>query len=61
MVVFSATEQLPVTLQSHDINPQQAISAVNAATQYFHRLRYDSSYDSFNKSVVEASKDLVLP
>ena len=58
MVVFSATEQLSVTLQSHSINAQQAISAVNAATQYFHRLRSDSSYDNFYKSVVEASTDL---
>ena len=65
MVIFSATEQLSVTLQSHDINAQQAISAVNAASQYFHRLRSDSSYDNFYKSVVEAATDLtdkpVLP
>ena len=58
MVVFSATEQLSVTLQCHSINAQQAISAVNAAIQYFHRLRSDSSYDTFYKSVVEASTDL---
>lgn len=40
-------------LQSHDINAQQAISAVNAATQYFHGLRSDTSYDNFYKSIVE--------
>ena len=65
MVIFSATEQLSVTLQSHDINAQQAISAVNAASQYFHRLRSDLFYDNFYKSVVEAATDLtdkpVLP
>ena len=54
VITFSATEQLSVTLQSHDINAQQATSAVNAATQYFHILRSDSSYDNFYKSVVSS-------
>ena len=31
MIIFSATEQLSVTLQCHDVNAQLAISAVNAA------------------------------
>lgn len=57
-IVFSATEQLSVTLQNHDINAQQAISAVNAAARYFQRLRSHSSFDSFYKAVVEAAKDL---
>ena len=51
VITFGATEQLSVTLQSHDINAQQATSAVNAATQY---LRSDSSYDNFYKSVVSS-------
>ena len=51
VITFSATEHLSVTLQSHDINAQQATSAVNAATQY---LRSDSSYDNFYKSVVSS-------
>ena len=58
MIIFSAIEQLPVTLQSHDINAQQATSGINAAMQYLHRLRSDSSYDKFYKSVVGASTDL---
>ena len=53
MVIFSATEQLSVTLQSHDINAQQATSAVNAASQYFHRLRSDSSYDNFTSPLLK--------
>ena len=57
-MVFSATEQLSVTLQSHDINAQQATSAVTAVTQYFYRLRSDSSFNNFYGSVVEAAKEL---
>lgn len=48
-MVFSVTEQLSITLQS---------SNIFAATPYFHRLRSDSTFDSFYKSVVEVGKAL---
>ena len=37
-LVFSATEQLSSTLQTHDINAQQAISAANATKYHLQTL-----------------------
>ena len=54
-VTYSVTSQHLVTLQCHGTNAQYAISVVNVANQYFHRMRYDSSYDNFNKYIIEAS------
>ena len=37
-LIFSATEQLLSTLQTHDINTQQAISAANATKHHLQTL-----------------------
>ena len=57
-LVFSASEQLSVTLQSHDINAQQAVSAANATKNYLQRLRSQAAYETFYKDVVIKGKDL---
>ena len=57
-LVFSATEQLSVTLQGHDINAQQAVSAAKATKEYLQRLRSQSAYEHFYKAVVTDSEGL---
>ena len=57
-LVFSATEQLSVILQSYEINAQQAVSAANATKQYLQRLQSQATYETFYKAVVANAKDL---
>ena len=57
-LVFSPTEQLSVTLQSHDINAQQAVSATKATKEYLQRLRSDSAFEHFYKGVVADAENL---
>ena len=57
-LVFSATKQLSVTLQSHDIYAQQAVSAANVTKNYLRRLRSQEVYETFYKDVVANAKDL---
>jgi len=42
----------------HDINAQQAISAVNTATWYFERLRSHLSFDNLYRAIFEAAKGI---
>ena len=51
-LVFSAIEQLSVTLQGHDINAKQAVSAATATKEYLQRLRSHTTYENFYKTVV---------
>ena len=57
-LVFSPTEQLSVTLQSHNINAQQAVSATKATKEYLQRLRSDSAFEHFYKGVVADAENL---
>ena len=57
-LVFSATEQLSSTLQTHDINAQQAISAANATKYHLQTLRNQVTYETFYKTVVANAEDL---
>ena len=57
-LVFSATEQLSRTLQSADINAQEATRAASQAVQFLERQRSDASFMLFYHSTTEAAKDL---
>ena len=57
-LVFSATEKLSSTLQTHDINAQQAISAANATKHHLQPLQSQSTYETFYKGVITNAKDI---
>ena len=52
-LVFSATEQLSVTLQSSILNAQEAVSVTTAAKNYLERLRSDSAFTVFFTAIVK--------
>ena len=52
-LVFSATEQLLSTLQTHDINAEQAILAVNATK---HNLQTLQSLKLFTKVLLQLQR-----
>ena len=64
-LIFSATEQLPLTLQGKDTSLQQAVTASQLAVNFLQRQRSDEAFSSFYSKVVAESKDLtgepVLP
>ena len=51
-LVFSATEQLSITLQGKDTSLQQAVQAAKLAIAYMERQRSDAAYDSFYSHVL---------
>ena len=57
-LVFHPTEQLSKTLQATNTMLQDAQSAVTVTQAFIQRQRSDEAFDSFFKSVIEASKDL---
>jgi len=57
-LVFSATEQLSITLQGTDTSLQQAVQAAKLAITYMERQRSDGAYDSFYSHVLAKSKGL---
>ena len=57
-LVFSATEQLSRTLQSADINAQEATRAACQAVRFLERQRSDPSFAVFYHGATEAAKDL---
>ena len=57
-LVFSATEQLSITLQGTDTSLQQAVQATKLAITYMERQRSDGAYDSFYSHVLAKSKGL---
>ena len=57
-LVFSGTEQLSTTLQSSNLNSQEAMSAANAANNYLRRLRSDSAFTDFYKKTVKEADGL---
>ena len=63
--LFSATEQLSCTLQGHDINAQQAMSAALMTKMFFQRQCSDSAFTVFYDTVVKEAQqftnELVLP
>ena len=57
-LVFSATEQLSITLQGTDTSLQQAVQAAKLAVHYMERQRSDAAYDSFYSYVLAKSESL---
>ena len=57
-LIFSATEQLSLTLQSIDTCIQEAVTASKLAIHFLERQRTDGAYDCFYNSVLCESKDL---
>ena len=51
-LVFSATEQLSITLQGTDTSLQQAVQAAKLAINYMERQRSDAAYDLFYSFVL---------
>ena len=64
-LIFSATEQLSITLQGVDTTIQEAVSASALAVNYLQKQIEESAYNTFYDTVVLESKDLtadpVLP
>uniref|UniRef100_A0A1X7UPW5 Uncharacterized protein n=1 Tax=Amphimedon queenslandica TaxID=400682 RepID=A0A1X7UPW5_AMPQE len=63
LLVFSATEQVSVTLQHHDINAQEALAAVKTAVCYLNRQKSDDAFNLFYDLVLQeaAEKGLQQP
>ena len=57
-LVFSATEQLSLSLQGKDTTVQDAIQASNLAINYLERQRSDEAFNRFYDRLVETSKEL---
>ena len=57
-LVFSATEQLSLSLQGKDTTMQDAIQASNLAITYLERQRSDEAFNRFYDHLVEISKEL---
>lgn len=64
-LIFSATEQLCITLQGIDTTIQEAVQASKLALKYLERQRKEESFDEVYDLVLKASKDFtdepVLP
>ena len=60
-MVFSAMEELSKTLQSSDLNAQEASSAAASALKFLKRQRSDDQFITFYHSVVSEAKDHTDP
>ena len=60
-MVFSAMEELSKTLQSSDLNAQEASSAAASALKFLKRHRSDDQFITFYHSVVSEAKDHTDP
>ena len=58
--IFSAIDQLFITLQGKDTTIQEAVMAANLAAHFIRRQRNDEAFDSFYSSVVSASWNITL-
>ena len=58
LLVFSASEQLSLSLQGHDITAQQAMMAVNAMKRYLQRQRSEASFIAFYQTVLQEAQGL---
>ena len=58
-LIFSATEQLSLTLQGHDTTIQEAVHSAKMTVNYLKRLRNEDTFNRFYARIVEeALKDL---
>ena len=57
-LVFSATEQLSLSLQGKDTTVQEAMQASNLAINYLERQRSDEAFNCFYDRLIETSKEL---
>ena len=53
--LFGAAEEVSKCLQAKDTSLQEALSAVNLASDFYRRQRTDEAFDLFYKGIVEAS------
>lgn len=60
-MVFSAMEQLSRTLQTSDINAQEACSAATQAGHFLKRQRSDELFTAFYRDTVKEAEDLTQP
>ena len=60
-MVFSAMEQLSRTLQTSDINAQEACSAATQAGHFLKRQRSDEQFTAFYRDMVKEAEDLTQP
>ena len=56
-LVFSATEQLSLTLQAKDTTMQEAVQASKLAVNFLERQRADDAFDAFYSQVLNECKD----
>ena len=59
-LIFSATEQLSLTLQGRDTTIQEGVQAAALAKTFLEKQRTDDVYDTFYSQVVTESKDLTF-
>lgn len=57
ILVFSAVEQLSITLQSKNTNAEDAFSAAMACKRYLERLRSDTEFNKFYEMVKQETTD----
>ena len=57
-LIFSATEQLSITLQGVDTTIQECVHASKLALSYLEVQRTDDSFECFYLNIVEESKHL---
>ena len=57
-LIFSAMEQLSLSLQGKDTTVQEALQASKLALAYLRRQRSDVEFDRFYSRTIECSKDL---
>lgn len=55
-LLFSAAEQLSVTLQTRSINIQDALAAVKATKAYYHRIRSDEAFSKLYADSIDIAK-----
>ena len=57
-LIFSASEQVSITLQGKDTTLQEAITAADLAVRFLEQQRTDDKFQLFYEDVVKCSKDL---
>ena len=57
-LIFSAIEQLSLTLQWKDTTIQEGVQAASLAISFLEKQRTDDAYDTFYSQIVAESKDL---
>ena len=59
-LIFSATEQLSLTLQGKDTTIQEGVQAGALASSFLEKQRTDNAYDTFYGQLITECKDLTF-